>query len=330
MKKYLLLLACFSTVFVYSDDCDDCLDECAEEEACYEASLYDPCMFEDSNWYSTLPETDWQFARNVGLWGIWLPEGPPAFRPFVADPRQITYSVGWRFDDRVLGKNLIPVSYGDTLAIYRWIDLWYFRGDLQLEIEGALWATFDPLHDSSPLIDADYYVGFPITYLWENWALRLRAYHISTHIGDEFLLDHPHFRRVNPSIEAIDLSFSNQFTREIRLYGVFGWICCQDDSFRVGRFYVETGLELRLPQLGYRDYCDRLYGEPYLGMHFRFRDDFENHIDATYALGWEWGKYSGLRRKLRFFMMYHDGYTLEGQFCKFANRWFSINASYGF
>ncbi|MBA3723208.1 MAG: DUF1207 domain-containing protein [Parachlamydiaceae bacterium] len=333
-KKPLILLVTglLSAISIngYSNEYDDACDHYAEDEAIYEASQLDPAIYEDSCWYAVAPETDCEFARRCGLRGIWLPEGPPAFRPFLADPHPVTFSVGWRFNDRVLGKNLIDVSYGDTFPIYRWCDIWYFRGDLQFEIEGALWAIFDPLHDSSPLIDADYYVGFPITYMFENWAIRFRGYHISTHIGDEFLLTHHHFHRKNPSIEAFDLFFSNQFTREIRLYAGIGYIACQDDSFRVGPIYLEAGLELRMYQLGYRDYCNRLYGEPFLGMDFRYNKSFKNHVDSTYVLGYEWGKFSGLRRKFRVFLEYHDGYCLEGQFSKFPDRYLSIRGSYGY
>ncbi len=130
------------------------------------------------------------FARAYGARGLWFPEDPPLFRPFMADPRQICYSAGWRFNDQVLNKNVIDVSYGDSLPIYRWFDVWPWCGDLQFDVQGALWAVFDPLHESSPLIDADYYIGFPLTYAVGNWSFRLRGYHISTHIGDEFLINH--------------------------------------------------------------------------------------------------------------------------------------------
>lgn len=53
-------------------------------------------------------------------WGDWLPEDPPLFRQFVADPRQVTYSVGWRFNDDALCRNTIPVSFGDYFGLYRW------------------------------------------------------------------------------------------------------------------------------------------------------------------------------------------------------------------
>lgn len=287
-------------------------------------------LYSDYCWYTSATETDCAYAREHNLWGIWLPEVPPLFRPFIADPHQVTYSVGWRWNDRVFTKNTIPVSFGDILPVFRWCDLWYFRGDLQLEVEGAVWALFDPLHDSSPLIDADYYVGFPVSYAFGSWAFRLRGYHISTHIGDEFLLNHPHFDRRNPSIEAFDFYVSDQLTRDIRLYGGVGWYACQDDSFRVGEFYCEGGVELRLNAWGYRDYCNRLYGLPFFAMDFYYQSHFKHHINSTFALGYEWGKVSGLRRKLRLFLEYHDGYAVEGQFCLQPAHYLTIRATYGF
>lgn len=300
---------------------------------CYNPSKYfeyRDFLYRDYCWDTVAPESDCEFVREQHLPGIWFPESPPLFRPFIADPLQVTYSCGWRFNDHVLARHVIDVSYGDTFGIYRWCNIWFFNGDLEVDIEGALWAVFDPLHQESPLINANYYVGFPIMYAFGNWAWRLRLYHISTHIGDEFLLLHKHFHRKNPSAQYFDAFVSYQITNDIRLYGGVGWICMQDKSFCYGDWYIETGLELRLHELGYRDYCNRLYGTPIYGMHFRLLQYFKHHIDATYVLGYEWGKVSGLRRKVRIFLEYHDGYSVEGQFCKKATNYLSIRASYGF
>lgn len=344
MRSYwiITLLSCFSLIALHAEDSNSSVNPDKKNPEPAASTIEEPSLVSDSyketvpstydenNWYATEPLTDYEFAREHHLWTIWLPEGPPAFRPFVADPRQLSYSVGWRFNDRVLVKNVIDVSFGDTLPLFRWFDVGYFRGDVQLELEGGVWAVFDPLHDSSPLIDADYYVGIPITYLFGNWAIRLRGYHISTHIGDEFLINHPHFNRKNPSIEVLDLYASWQFRREIRLYAGLGWLCCQDDSYRVGPVYIETGAEIRFPQLGYRDYSNRLYGEPFYGMHFRYQTHFKKHLDCTYVLGYEWGKVSGLRHKLRLFLEYHDGYSEDGQFSKHATHYVSLRGSYGY
>lgn len=269
-------------------------------------------------------------GTRYGLTGVWLPEDPILFRPFIADPHQVCYSVGWRFNDQALAKNVIDVSYGDTLPLYRWFYVWPWCGQMQIEIEGALWAVFAPLQESAPLINADYYVAIPITYAIDKWSFRLRAFHISSHIGDEFLLEHPCFDRRNPSAEFLDFSVSHDFTDEIRFYGLVGGILHQDESFKTRRIYAEAGAELRLEGLGFIDHRQQLYGVPFYAMHCRYKADFKKHVDMTYALGYEWGKICGRCKKVRLFAEYHDGYSVDGQFERYANNYFSIRIVYGY
>lgn len=282
-------------------------------------------------------ELDWEEkpvfatpAMDPEVWGEWLPEYPVLFRQFMADPRQVTYSVGWRFNDHALVKNIIPISYGDSIAFYRLYNVWPWCGQLQIELEGALWAVFDPLHESSPLVNADYYVGIPITYAIEKWQFRLRGFHISSHLGDEFLLNHPGFDRRNPSAEYLDFFISHDLTDEIRVYGGLGVIVHQDESFKTKRFYGEAGFEVRLAGYGFNDRCQRIYGVPIFAVHLRHRGDFRRHVDLTYALGYEFGKLYGLERKMRAVLEYHDGYSFEGQFSRYPTNYLAIRLSYGF
>ena len=121
-SKYLtVLFLSLSAAYLNGGIDTDCVNpspECPEPETCECQCKPDCCqndsLYEDYAWYATAPESDYEFARENGLWGIWLPEGPPAFRPFIAVPHQVTFGVGWRFNDPVLGKNLTPVSFGDT------------------------------------------------------------------------------------------------------------------------------------------------------------------------------------------------------------------------
>lgn len=262
--------------------------------------------------------------------GIWLPEDPVLFRPLMADPRQITYSAGWRFNDQALEKNVIDVSFGDSVPFYRWLHVGPWDGQLQIDLEGALWAVFDPLHDSSPLINADYYGGIPITYAAGDWSFRLRAYHISCHIGDEYLLNHPTFERRNPSAEFVDFYASWDYTDELRFYAGLGVVVAQDKSWCCGRVYYEAGVEVRMPRLGFIDRCSQLYGMPIFAMDFEHQTQQDKHINQTYVLGYEWGKLSGLQRKLRLYLEYHDGYSYEGQFCKTPTDYLSLRVSYGY
>lgn len=262
--------------------------------------------------------------------GVWLPEDPVLFRPFVADPREVDYSIGWRLNDQALEKNVIDVSFGDSVAFYRWCNIGPWNGQLQIELEGGLWAAFAPLLESSPLINADYYVGFPLTYAFDNWSFRLRGYHISSHIGDEFLLSHPGFDRRNPSAEMLDFFASWDITNTIRLYGGLGVVVHQDETFKCGRFYAAGGMEIHLSPLGFVDVPQQIYGRPYYGMHFHIQTQRENHINQTYVLGYEWGKLCGLQRILRVFLQYHDGYSVEGQFCRCPTNYCALRFSYGF
>lgn len=303
---------------------------------CYEEGIPVACSnFEDCDCDTAPPPftvigEDEIIARECGLGGVWLPEDPVLFEPLLADPRQIVYSVGWRFNDQIFVKNVIDVSYGDSIPIYRWFDIGFCGGLLQIDLEGALWAIFDPCHFSSPLINADYYVGFPLTYSYGPWSARLRGFHISSHIGDEFLMDHPSFDRRNASAEYVDFFLSNQLTDDIRVYGGLGYIVSQDDEFKCSPFYAALGTEVKIREWGFTDWCNQLYGKPFMGMHFRFSKDYKHHLDQTYVLGYEFGKLTGLCRKVRFYMEYHDGYSLEGQFCKMPTNYFSLRMSYGF
>lgn len=316
----------------YCQACDQ--QDCCEEAQCYcsQANLPRYCY----GWYD-----DCGVLRPVNInpslemnepccKGIWMPEEPPLFRPFMADPRQLTYSVGWRFNDDAATKNVIDVSFADSFAIYRWCGVWPWDGQLQIDLEGGLWAVFDPCYESAPLINADYFVAIPITYAIDRWQFRLRGFHISSHIGDEFLLNHPHFDRRNPSAEYLDFFISHDLTEEIRIYAGLGWVVAQDPSFKINKLYSGIGAELRLLRWGFLNCKDILYGCPIFGMHFRGGRDFKRHIDATYVLGYEIGKLTGLFRRYRIFMEYHDGYSVEGQFAKIPTHYFSVRMSYGF
>lgn len=264
--------------------------------------------------------------------GEWLPERPPLFRPFVADPRQVCFSAGWRTNDEVISRNVGDCSFGDTASIYRWynIGIGPLCGDLEIDIEGAVWAVFDPLNESAALVNADYYAGIPVVYSTGPFALRLRFFHISSHIGDEFLIDNPNFDRRNPSAEYLDLFASYYWTDAVRLYGGVGWIVHQDTSFKTGRAYSEAGMELRFPFWSFYNPCQKLFGRPFFGMHFRANSDFNNHIDQTYVAGYEFGKTIGLCRRLRIYFEYHDGYSVEGQFACHTTDYISARISYGF
>ena len=58
----------------------------------------------------------------------------------------------------------------------------------QLSISGAVFAQFNLDASSMDLINADYIIGFPLSYRNGSWSARARLFHQSSHLGDDFLL----------------------------------------------------------------------------------------------------------------------------------------------
>ncbi len=274
-----------------------------------------------------------KYVERPRINGIWFPQMTELFLPLIADPRAATYSIGWRSGDKVIGKKTIGVSLGDDFPIYRWLDV-FWGGDIQVGIEAGIWSVFNM--DPSPniakgcgeLVNTDFYVGVPITFATGPWSFRLRGYHISSHLGDEYMVDHPDVVRVNPSIEAIDFFLSYQASEAIRVFVGPGCVVHSDPTFPWKPIYIQYGTEARF--LGSKFHKQRLYGTCFLAMLWRNEQQLDYNFDGTYRLGYEWSKLQGIGRKFRLYVGYHHGYSLEGQFQKMRTHYFEYNMNYGF
>jgi hypothetical protein len=104
--------------------------------------------------------------------------------------------------------NLGSVGFGDSFGLVRWPG-WGKEDAWQLSISGAVLAQFNLDSKSMDLINADYIVGFPLSYRNGSWSARMRLYHQSSHLGDEFLLlpQNPELKvtRLNLSFETIEM-----------------------------------------------------------------------------------------------------------------------------
>jgi hypothetical protein len=276
------------------------------------------------------------YVQHPCISGIWFPQLTVLYPPMIADPRQVMYSVAYRAGDKVVGKKAIAIALGDNFPVYRWLNVFPWCGDLQIGIEAGIWAPFnfeDVPHVGGTcceLINTDYLLGIPLDYAVDRWAFRLRIYHISSHLGDEFLVNHPWFlwKRLNPSFEALEFLTSCQVTRYIRLYGGAGVILHSDKSFPMKTGYFEYGAEARWWPT--RFCYQRLYGA------FFFAVDVQNwqvrdwNFDWTVKGGYEISKLQGVGRKMRVFASYHDGYSYEGQFFLLKTRYGEFGFSWGF
>ncbi len=276
-------------------------------------------------------EESYMVKPRVG--GTWFPQTTVLFQPLIADPRQPQYYAEYRMGDDIMGDNTIAVALGDEFPIFRWRDVWPAHGDLQIGILSGIWSVFNmqnPHEDEfAELVNTDYLLGFPLSYAFDAWSMRLMLYHISSHLGDEFLVNNPGFipQRVNPSFEAFEWITSYQLTSGFRFYGGPGFVLHSDSTFSLKTFYLKYGTEMRL--LGKKHHYHRLYGTPFLAVNAQNWQVNHWQFDFTGMLGYEWSKLQGIGRKLRIYGKYLNGYG-EGQFFKERTSFFAVGFSWGF
>ncbi len=260
--------------------------------------------------------------------GIWLPQNTVLFQPLVADPRQVINGASIRFNDTVIGKHVGAVSFGDEFILLRLLDMLWWHGDMDLGVEAGIFSVFDLDHVEACMVNTDFFVAALVTYALDRWSFRFRLWHMSSHIGDEFLICNPGFDRRNVSDEGVDIFASYQLGQAVRLYAGIGDIYSRDKTFPERPLYFEFGTEIRV--FGMRDCFDKLYVQPFLAMHFRSWEEHDYSVDQTYVLGVEWSKLQGVGRKFRLFLEYHNGFCKEGQFVRQRSDYGALKLEYGF
>ena len=274
-----------------------------------------------------------KFVGKNKISGVWFPQSTVVFQPLIADPMEPMYSLNYRWGDKVLGTSTIAFSMGDTFPIYRWRDVFPARGDLEIDIAACVWAVFNmdpppnPNHESSEMVTTDYMLAIPLAYSFDRWSFRLRLYHISSHLGDEFMFYSPTVWRLNPSMEAVDFYMSYQLTDGIRLYGGPGWVMHSDDTFPLDPFYIEYGTEIR--GFGRKMFYHQLYGTAFLAANVQQWQTNNWRPSFNGLLGYEWSKLQGVGRKIRVYLQYYNGQS-EGQFFKQFTSYGAVGFSYGF
>lgn len=99
----------------------------------------------------------------------------------------------------------------------------------QIDVEGAGMPRLD-LEDERDLVAADFRAGLPITYGRGPFQTKLAYYHLSSHLGDEFMLKNPQFPRINYSRDVLVWGNSYYPTDALRLYAEAGWAFYSDVS----------------------------------------------------------------------------------------------------
>jgi hypothetical protein len=146
------------------------------------------------------------------------------FCPLLADPKEARSFVSFlrgtfpSLDDPSgKGTSIGSVGLGDSFGLVRWGGPRAGEG-VQLDVVGSIFAQFDLGASSNDLINADYIIGVPLTLRRRGFSVRVRLYHQSSHLGDEYLLRSSEVVRENLSFESMEL-LASQEIGPVRVYG---------------------------------------------------------------------------------------------------------------
>jgi hypothetical protein len=171
-----------------------------------------------------------------------LPRGD-VFCPLLADPKAIrSFASYQRGNARDFATNVGAVGIADQFGFFR-IGRGRAGDGVQLGVSAAVFAQFDLAASSFDLLNADYVIGLPLTARRGGTSGRLRVYHQSSHLGDEFLLRPDRPERENLSFESVELLLS-QDVGPLRVYGGGEWFVNRNPA-DLPEALLHGGFELR-------------------------------------------------------------------------------------
>jgi len=200
-----------------------------------------------------------------------------------------------RLWEGVLGARIGLLRFGDQDPL--------LPQGFQLDAEGAANVRLD-VDSQVDVRSTDYRVGVPVTYGFGISQLKFAYYHISSHLGDEFVLRHPGYQRLNWSRDALVLGYSMYVTETVRLYAEAGWAFqCEINEPWELQFGVDWA---PTSPTGFR-------GAPFAAVNGHLRQEVDFGGNLTVMTGWAWVTDRD-RHMLRLALHYYNGKSSQYSF----------------
>ena len=199
-----------------------------------------------------------------------------------------------------LGGRVGLVRYGDYTAVN--------PNGWQVDLEGGGQARVMP-EENSDLEAVDFRVGFLLTRRKDLWSWKTGYYHLSAHVGDEFLISNPGFTRLNYVRDALIGGVSRDVMigdrPDMRVYAEYAYAF----NHEVGEpSEFQTGVEYSpLKFNGWR-------GSPFWAVNGSFRED--RNWDAksiNVVAGWQW-RNAATNHRFRVGGQLYDGDSIQYSF----------------
>ena len=190
---------------------------------------------------------------------------------------------------------------------------------IQWDVEASAQVRLDTLEDVD-VLGTDYRVGLPITWgdAFRQW--KFGYYHMSSHLGDEFLLKNPGFPLFRQARDALVLGHSIYATDSLRLYG------------EVGYAFSSTASKPWEFQFG-ADYAPRaptgIYGAPFFAINAYLREELDFGGGLNVEAGWAW-RSDMTAHLLRMGLLYYNGASVQYAFLPFHEQQIGFGVWYDF
>jgi hypothetical protein len=195
-------------------------------------------------------------------------------------------------------------TVGGRVGLFRYGNTADFRPQgWQVDAEGAAFIRQD-LSQNSDVDAYDFRIGFPVTYGWGDYQMKIAWYHTSAHVGDEFELKHPTFVRNNYSRNAIVWGNGYYIVPDFRVYGEIEYA-----------YFAAGGSEPWAIQFGfeYNPVVRGWHGSPFLDVNAYLKQENDWGGPFTLETGWQWRPLHG-GQLIRTGFYYQTGPTIYGQF----------------
>lgn len=205
--------------------------------------------------------------------------GPRGFiyKNYLAGPKESRMSTQWVHATG--DANLQNSTLGGRVGIFRYGTCDPFRpAGFQIDVEGSAQLRQD-WDEELDVRSADYRFGFPLTWGNQRHQFKLAWYHISSHLGDEFLDKNPNYPLYFQSSDFVVLGYSLYPTDSLRLYGEVGFGYKTD-----ARDPWELQFGVDWVQRGPTPY----YGTPFVAANAYLREELNFGGSFNFEAGWAW------------------------------------------
>jgi hypothetical protein len=253
------------------------------------------------------------FFSNCYAEGLKFELLPPVniFSAPIADPKWPKFSMGIARDYKAnLGKKVWSFSFGENIGLAK---LETNTRMFEFGVQAAAFGVMDIHSDPTRMINSDYFIGFGVSHSSDNIQQLVQLSHVSSHVGDEFLLSPAaaNFQRINLSYETLKwfIRYKNLESRpRISPYISLGYIVHIDPD-HVKRILLAGGVDYFSGRVIFNSSTRFIAGA-------HINSWQANHYNPTIVIrtGLQYERTKYCDRFLQLLLEYKQGKSLQGQF----------------